>query len=398
MALDINFYCRKSKADRKGEASIEMSLIINGERTYIKLQRKANPDEFKKAMASKKVHPIKQFCDTARARVNDLITDMMNARIELTAKSLKECYQNGGVVKSKNINDIFTNYLELKSSEVGSGITQDTFNRYKKSAQLFYEYNPDLSPDTLANKVEPIHLERMQIGTLKIYDASTACNYLQKIKAIWTDAFEMGYIPSNPAWKLKIDKGVKDKILYLTQEELAKIKNHSYVDRLQRVADIFLFQCYTGLAYGDIELLTPEDFQTREATGQIYIEKQRIKTGVWFCAVLLKDAKDIARKYNFQLPIISNQKCNAYLKEIGDIAGIDKPLTTHMARHSACAYLLNYRPAIPNETIIKIMGWTSEKQLRHYARIFKETVLDDVKAISDRVKDPNMKTIKTKSI
>ena len=149
-------------------------------------------------------------------------------------------------------------------------------------------------------------------------------------------------------------------------------------ERLDRIKDLFLFQCYTGLSYCDMELLEPKDFQSNEA-GMVYLRKKRKKTGVLFFIVLLPEALNIAKKYSLHLPLISNEKYNSYLKELGTLCNIDKPMHSHIGRHTAATYLLNR--SVPMEMVAKVLGHTTTKQTRHYAKLLDKTVFDEFKKL-----------------
>ena len=392
----VSFYCRKSDVNRQGLAPILISISINGDRQYIVTQFKAKPEDFEKAMASKRDHPIKSYIESLRLKLNDLQEQMMMDNVPLTAKSLKEYYQNGAVKKTITLGELFTEFLTIQKDRIDSkdGITKDTYHRYEKTTKMFLEAN-GLTNDTPVKDVTKEHAIKYKVWLANKYDPATSCNYLQKIKSVFRYAFECGKITTYPFNAFRIDRGQKDTVLYLTQAEVDKIRDYKFTtERLQKVADLFLFQCYTGLAYEDVANLEKTDFQ-RNDKGILYIEKQRAKRtlsgnrGVTYCTVLMDDAIRVAEKYNYELPVNTNQKYNEYLKEIATLCGITNPdgttkrLTTHMARHTCCAYLLNHRdPVVPNETIIKVMGWTSEKQLRHYARIMKETVISDLEEMT----------------
>lgn len=376
--LNINFYCRPCKMNKLGYAPIEMSVTLNGKRTMIQLQQKQKPEDFKKAYESKKSNPIKDYCDTARKKLDELEQQMMVDNVPLTVENIKDYFRRGGVAKVYTLGNLFTEYLAIQNRRVGVDLGVDTYNRYVKTCTMFKECN-NLTDDVPAKLITPEHFTNYDICLRRVMQRQTSCNYLQKIKSIFAYAFQNGKIPSNPSFGFKIDKGKADTILYLTEEELQKIKDkHFHTCRLEEVKDCFIFACYTGLAISDLSELVPEDFKENEL-GQIYIEKRRVKTGVKFCCVVLKEAREIAEKYHFKLPVKSGQKMNEYLAEIADLCGIEKHLTTHTARHTACRFLLNHRnPVIPNETIIRVMGWTNEKQLRHYANILNDTVFQDM--------------------
>ena len=363
-------------------APIEMVIIINGERTIIRLPLKTTPEDFKAAMKGEGEKQIQEYCLEQRKRVDKALTEMIKRDVKLTAANLKTELQSEGISKTYTLSDLFTEYLRLMEKRLDRDLSKDTYNRYVKTTKMFMEYN-SLTGDTPAKDITLHHLLQYQVSLNETLDPATSCNYLQKIKSVFKYAFETGKIPQNPAYGLKIDKGVKNSILYLTQDELERIETHEFGKRLQEIADVFLFSCYTGLSFSDISQLEKGDFQTNNH-GYTFVEKERQKTGVKFTAILLGSAEAILKKYDYHLPIKTSQRTNEYLKEIADICGIDKRLHFHMARHTCASLLINHRPEIPNETIERIMGWTDERQLKHYAHIFNQTVFDDIhKAFGD---------------
>lgn len=355
-----------------GLSPIEMIIIVNGRRTVLKLPMKAEPERFRHGADEITAYMLEQ-----RKRVDRTLTQMLRDNVELTSDNLKWYLKNGaGCQKIYTLRILFDEYLSIMKKRIGRDLTKDTYNRYVKTTEMFVACN-GITDALPAKDIGLTHFLDYQAELNKKLDAATSCNYLQKIKTIFRYAFETGKIPSNPAYGLKIDKGVKDTVLYLTDDELRKIESHSFGRRLQEVADVFLFSCYTGLSFADIAELGTDDYRTNTA-GYTFVDKTRKKTGVRFCAILLGNSDAILKKYNCRLPCKSNQRTNEYLKEIQEICGIEKPLHFHMARHTAASLLLNHRPAIPNETIKRIMGWKDDRQLRHYATIFNQTVFDDI--------------------
>ena len=171
---------------------------------------------------------------------------------------------------------------------------------------------------------------------------------------------------------------------FLTEEEVDRIRRASMPSvNLERVRDLFLFQCYSALSYCDMAALRPSDFKTNDM-GYIYIDGARLKTKVRFIAILFEDAITIAQKYNYKLPTISNQRYNTNLKIIADICDIRKPLHTHIGRHTAACYLLN--KGLSLEIVAKIMGHSTTKLTRHYAKLLDKTVFRAVDEVMNKSK------------
>ena len=194
-------------------------------------------------------------------------------------------------------------------------------------------------------------------------------------------ALAMGLVNDNPYRRVKIERGTPKGKKYLTEDELAKIRSCVLDVRLDRVRDVFLFQCYTALSYSDMAKL---DFK-RDAIyddGKWKIRDTRIKTDEEYYIVLVKPAMDILEKYGYALPVISNQKMNDYLKLIAAAACIDKPLTTHYGRHTFCVMAFNN--GLSPDVIARMMGHrNSTVTLQAYARLMTKTIDEGYEKMED---------------
>ncbi len=205
----------------------------------------------------------------------------------------------------------------------------------------------------------------------KDYTQSTIASYHKFLKIYVYEALGNDSIQSNPYESIKIDRGKSKIRKYLTEKELGKIESASLQTKsLERTRDLFLFQCYTGLAYADMAKFDFHD--TVEKDGHFVLHDTRIKTGEDFYIILLPAALKILRKYDFQLPVISNQQYNMRLKIVADAAGIDKKLTSHMGRHTYASLCINSGVRI--EVLAKMMGHTDIKTTQIYAGMVNTTV------------------------
>ena len=388
--FSINFYCRSSKADKKGYAPIEVSLVINGERSYLKLQRKEKPEDFKKMMESKRDNEIKVYCENQRIRINSLVEDMEFADIELTAENLKECLKRGAVSNFYSLGQLWSDIIDNKRSEMKLGdIEVDTFRRYDVAKNAFYEAN-GFSDETPAKMVELQHIiNYQQFLRNQGKEQCTIYNYQSRCKSAFTYAFNRGKIKSNPYAGFKMNKGERKEIVFLTEAELDILKEKQMIERLSRIRDLFLFQCYSGLAYSDMASLEKTDYQTN-GKGQYCIQKHRKKTNQLFTSIVLKGGVEILKKYDFCLPVLSNEKYNAYLKEIQLICDIDKKLHTHLGRTTYICLL--YNKGVSIDTISAIVGHSScHTTLKYYARMDKDTMIEELVERAVAEKTPSEK-------
>ena len=257
-------------------------------------------------------------------------------------------------------------------------MTEKRYRKYEIAIAHFLEQET-IRPEMLVVDIKNQHiLDFKHYMMSQNYEQGTISGFLQCLKSVFLFGLRNDLIKNNPFIGYKIGRKDKD-VRFLSEEEVERIKAKKMPnERLDRIKDLFLFQCYTGLSYCDMELLEPKDFQSNEE-GMVYLRKKRKKTGVLFFIVLLPEALNIAKKYSLHLPLISNVKYNAYLKELGTLCNIDKPMHSHIGRHTAATYLLNR--SVPMEMVAKVLGHTTTKQTRHYAKLLDKTVFDEFKKL-----------------
>ena len=183
------------------------------------------------------------------------------------------------------------------------------------------------------------------------------------------------------------------KRVFLTKEELKSLEEKQItILRLEQVRDVFVFCCYTGLSYVDVEKLSPKDIQTG-LDGELWIMVDRAKTGNPSNIPILPKAMDLIRKYKDDpavlnrgkvLPVISNQRINAYLKEVATLSGIEKRLTFHSARHTF-ATTVTLSNGIPVETVSSMLGHKNFRTTQIYAKVVQEKISRDMKDLQNKL-------------
>ena len=234
----------------------------------------------------------------------------------------------------------------------------------------------DLTPEKITLFDEYLHKYRRN-G--KPYMQSNIYNYHKLVKAFCNDAVLFDKIERNPYSKLRFDKGEKQTIDFLTEEELDKISKVELPSMLlQHARDLFIFQTCTALSYSD---LCKFDFALYDKIDGKYFRKgTRTKTGAVYASELLPPAVAMLNKYDNKLPVICNQKYNYALKLVALAAGINKPLHSHMARSTFATYALSHGASI--ESVSVMLGHTNITQtLKRYAEILPSTVLNDYKKL-----------------
>lgn len=210
-------------------------------------------------------------------------------------------------------------------------------------------------------------------------------NYHRFLNSFILDAMDEGLIRRNPYKSLHIDKAKRSDGLskYLTKEEFARIAEMPLpVDYLRHARDLFVFQTYTCLAYVDMAAFDPA--KIREVNGRkVYVGK-RGKTNQEFVFLLLPPALKVLEDYGGRLPIMSNQVYNKFIKMIAVMAGIEKPVSSHWARHTGATLLLN--SGVDMEVVSKVLGHSSTKMTRQvYAKLLDETVVDAMAKVEARL-------------
>lgn len=366
----ISFYCRKSKADRQGLAPIEVSIIINGQRKFINCPLKCSPEEFNR---KRRPRYIQDYVDTQRVKMATIVSEMATNGIPLTTEALREYIRSGGV-KSYTIEDLFTDYLKLLSKRVDHDLTFTAYNKYCYVRDHFYKFI-DKSKDVTA--ITPAVIQEFYVILKQKYEDSTSGGIMTRLKTFIIYALDNNKLKINPFQGIKINKGTP-KLEYLTEEEISRIVNKEItIERLDKVRDLAVFQISSGLAYCDTQTLKPEDIHY-DADGTCYIHKGRNKTGVEYTSVVFPDGAKVLQKYNNQLPKITNQRLNSYLKELQTITGIDKTLHTHLFRKTYGTRLLN--KGIRLETVSKCLGHSNTKTTQSaYAKLLQQTLIKEVK-------------------
>ena len=201
--------------------------------------------------------------------------------------------------------------------------------------------------------------------------------YHKCFRALLTRAYKMGVIDANPYDRLKgeFSRGEKQSMDYLTEQEMAAFESiRPLRGSVMEVAhDLFIFQMYTGLSYGDMQAFDMKDYRLIDGTWRNVGE--RIKTGVPYVSQLLPPAVTILEKYNYQLPKLGNAEYNHSLKALGMACGITRPLHSHMARHTFATFAL--RQGVKIENLARMLGHTNITQTQRYAKVVAASVHEE---------------------
>lgn len=372
----INYYCRSSKQGKDGLSPVELGVNVNGERFFVNLPRKADSRAFRKLLAGKRENPLKEYLTAVEGTIRAYETKCLQRGKRVDAQDLKEFIRNGFYAPSENLGYLIDQFFAfVDAKDIGAYVKK----KYRLVINNFLSFS---------GLTRESGLECLTVGKCKAfvqymtgkYKNSSVTGMLHRFKAMLQFGVDNGLLDKNPFYGIKIRKE-EVKIETITFEEYGRIKalDLSWCERLEKIRDLFIFSCGTGLAYTDAQSLTEGDFKENDS-GQVYLSKERAKTGVTFTLVVLPDALAVARKYSFKLPTISNQKANSYLKEIQDLAKIGTNLTYHKARHYYARCLINkYHFSL--ELVARCLGHANTNMSRHYAKLFSTTVFDAFREI-----------------
>ncbi|WP_421824844.1 site-specific integrase [Flagellimonas oceanensis] len=397
--VSLLLYLRKYKKDRVGRSTIYVRITIDGKRAEFSTGRKVQPRIWDAAYGkvlgfSQEVRQLNSYLSKIRTDLY-LHADKLRDRDQvLTAVSLKESYL--GLDKpSKMLLEIFQEHNDQVDSLVGRDFAEGTAERYRTAKSHLSEY---LQRELRKKDIPVQHVDHAFISGFEYYlktkrkcSHNTAIKYVVNFKKIIRIAYANGWITKDPFanWKARLKNVERE---FLTNEELQQLMDHPFTnERLEHVRDCFVFCCFTGLAYADVKKLTHDDFVIG-IDGELWINTKRTKTNTKSNIPVLPTAMMILEKYEHSpllidkkvLPVLTNQKMNAYLKEIADLSGIKKHLTTHLARHTF-ATTVTLSNGVSIESVSKMLGHKSLRTTQHYAKILNRKVSEDMQLLKKKL-------------
>jgi site-specific recombinase XerD len=328
------------------------------------IPRKMDYNDFNRLYHQRKDNELKVYLSAYTAKIYAIQRDLMLNNIPVTPTTIKD-YLCGNVKGGYTLKDLYNDYL-LRYND-----NESIKRKYILAFELFvsqHNYDKNVKDITSEDAWSYYNLLREK------YEQSTASGKFVRLKAFFNYAVDSGKISSNVFNCIKnVNKGEKE-ILALNEDEINSIVNIDLSGTLEKVRDLFCFQLGTGLSYIDMMQLSANDVINDNDT--LFIQKRRQKTNVCYTTLLLPIAREIWIKYKGELPKISNQKFNVYLKALGATCGIDKNLHSHLARHSFATLLIN--KGVRLEIIAKALGHSNIRQTQHYSRLQDKKVINEI--------------------
>ena len=397
--FSLLFYLKKQKVYASGPMPIYMRITVNGKRAEVSAGRDCEPSGWNshagRGIGTKsETRALNSYLDTLQTKVMNAHQQLIGASKEITAEKLRDQFI-GRAEKPYYIVALFNEHNDQVKALIGNGFVANTLKSYRSSFKhlsLFVQHQygiADMDVKSL-NHAFIVNYE-FYLKTVCKCSGVSAAKYIKHLKKIVNNCLANRWLSDNPFVNYRSKAKAKEKEFLMPQELEAIAVKSVTIDRLAQVRDIFVFCCYTGLCYADVQKLQRHQIATG-IDGEQWIFTTRQKTDTSSRIPLLPIAAEIVSKYadhpqcsnkNLVLPVLSNQRMNSYLKEIADICGVTKILTFHMARHTF-ATTVTLSNGVPLETVSKMLGHNSIKTTQHYAKILDLKVSQDMAALKQK--------------
>lgn len=399
--VSILFYAKKAKANRSGLIPIYTRITVSGKRIELSTNRFIKSDQWSQEGNcmkgnSKEACSINKHLDLLRMQITDAEMELIHQKIPVTVETLKNKLL--GVSEQKRmLISIFQDHNDKVEALVNQEYAPGTLERYKtslKHTQEFLQWKFKVSDIEITDIDHAFIMDYdFWLRTVRKCGNNTTVKYIKNFKKIIRLCMANGWLDKDPFLNYKVKLKEVERTC-LSQEEIQAIYEKKFVSqRLTQVRDIFLFSCYTGFAYIDVKKLTKSHINIG-IDGDKWIFTHRQKTDTSTRVPLLPLAEELISKYENHpqcinsevlFPVLSNQKMNAYLKEIADVCGINKELTFHIARHTF-ATTITLSNGVPIESVSKMLGHTNINTTQHYAKVLDRKISDDMNELKKRLR------------
>ena len=392
--IGVHFTIRKERADAEGRAPIYLRITVNCRRAELYVQRRVYPDVWQAytsrgAGLDPNLQELHRYLEEIRTKVNGIHRRYTPKNRRLTAKMIKERVHLKEEKHPTLLGFYKEHNLELKDL-MGRETTYSTYMRHRRTRKLLKDFieKQYRAEDIYLRDIDLRFITQFEhfLKVKRIGKQNTVTKYVVNFKKIVRIAYANDWISKNPFffWKARWTPVEREA---LTEHELKLLmEGGPLCDRLEQVRDVFLFCCYTGLSYVDVERLSSQHLVIG-MDGNPWISIKRGKTDCRSSIPLLPAAEQILKKYSSHkkdttalLPVISNQKINFYLKEIAAHCNIEKKLTFHLARHTF-ATTVTLSNGVPIESVSRMLGHRSLKTTQIYAKVVDRKIMEDMMVI-----------------
>lgn len=391
--LSVLFIIKKSKLLKNGEAPVCMRITVNKRVAEVMIKRSILADLWNQKKECSKgkdrvATELNHYINTVRAKVLQIHRELEIDNKPITADTIKDCFYGRDKVQ-RSLLEVYAEHNEKCRALIGKEYTESTVTKFDTSINRLKEYIRSCyhCDDIMLAELDGQFIRDFDfwLKTEKHCQNNSALKHLKNLKKVVRIALANDWIKKDPFYGIHF-KQEEVNVEFLSREELDILMNKEFaIKRLEQVRDIFIFCCFTALAFVDVQQLSREHL-IKDNNGALWIRKARQKTNQMCNIPVLSIPQRILRKYEDNaecikkgvlLPVISNQRMNAYLKEIADVCGIAKRLTTHVARHTAATvvFLAN---DVSMENVSKILGHSNIRTTQHYARILDSSIIRDM--------------------
>ena len=387
--FNVLFIIRKTKLKKSGNTPIMLRISMQGQQAEIQLKRDVNPalwNQAKERCTGKDItsQEINRYLESVRHRLYDIHRTMEEEGRFINPNEIKRKFL-GVDEEHKMFFQVFQEHNDRCRELIGKDYAKVTISRFDTCLKYFKEMVltkhrvKDISLRDVNHTFIQDYIHFLKVE--KSLSENTLIRYMKVIKKITNMSIANDWIQKNPFVNIKFYEQEVHKE-FLAKEELEILRTKEFdIPRLDLVRDVFLFQCFSGLAFVDVSELREEHI-VPDNEGNLWIRKSRQKTNVMCNVPLLDIPLQILEKYKDHplcqkkgtlLPVMANQKMNSYLKEIADCCGIKKNLTTHTGRHtfSTVVALANN---VSLENVAKMLGHTSTKMTQRYAKVLDQVL------------------------
>jgi site-specific recombinase XerD len=366
---------RKHTASKTTKGTVQIEILFERKRKWISTGVRLYSDQWNdKTKVKNTVQSVdlNERLDAQMQNINEFINNLIKNKEAFSFDKLEH------FLKYSQQKESFINFIKRRVSE-RTDLRKGTLNTHASLINSLEEFGRIVyfSDITTANIMYYDHFLHK-----KYTKQTTVHGYHKRLKRYINESIKYELIKENPYNKLKFDRGKSEGIKYLTIEQINQIRSLEIAsESIDKVRDLFIFQCFTGLSYAD---LFKFDFSTViERKNKFFIRDVRVKTQEEYFLMLLKPAMEILRKYDFKLPAISNYQYNLRLKIVQELAKIKLSLHSHMARHSFAVMALNMGVSIEN--LAKMMGHTDIKTTQIYAKVLNKSVQEEFEKMDSKL-------------
>lgn len=405
--FSILFWINRAKI-KDGKAPIYARVTVDGKRAEISTKRSIDPDSWNpdkgQAKGTKEEsRTLNAYIEQVRNQLFDCYQEIQKQKKLITAENVKAKFI-GLEEREHTLISVFEYHNENMHKTLEPGTTKNyiTTMIYIRLFLKEVMHTSDIYLSQLNYKwlldFESFVKERHPFEHRRPCSQNTAMKHIERLRKIIGIALKNEWLDRDPFMKFKpvYERSTRQ---FLTASELAAIENKKFkFDKLEYIKDIFIFSCYTGLAYIDVYNLSPSNVSLG-IDGEYWLTTHRKKTDTSVKVPLLKKPMAIIEKYknhpwcsaeNRLLPVPTNSRLNAYLKEIADLCGIEKTLTFHIARHTF-ATTVTLTNGVPIESVSSMLGHTNIQTTQIYAKVIQSKVSEDMKLLRERIENKPIK-------